>query len=111
MQVLEDEEEVDYSGKKTVESMGAGPLLPVRGGTIGFLENALMPFMKKLKQYKHLDALQPSPTVDDRIVMPLHDAGEDGSCKLEGEPALDDNVDTVKVRDTISTFVRPKAWP
>ena len=103
---MEDKGEVDYSGKKTAESsMGAGPLLPVvRGGTIGFLEKALMPFVKKLKQSKHLDALQPSSTVDDRIVLPLHDAGEDGSCKLEGEPALVDKLDSAKVRgDTVCT--------
>ena len=40
----------------TVEGMGAGPLLPARG--IHGIFKALVPFVKKLKQPKHLDALQ-----------------------------------------------------
>ena len=84
--------------KETVESSGAGQLLPVRGA-IGVLKEASMLFfMKKLKQPKHLGALQPSSGVDDRIVLPLHDAGEDDDCKVEAEPALDDRVDTLMVR-------------
>jgi len=58
--------------------MGAGPLLPVRGGIVGILRKA-SPFVKMSK----LDTLQqPSSTVD-------------------AEPTLDGNVDTlqaVKVR-------------
>ena len=83
--------------KETVESSGAGQLLPVRGAK-GILKKALMPFVKKLEQPKHLGALQPSSGVDDRIVLPLHDAGEDDDCKVEAEPALDDRVDTFMVR-------------
>ena len=76
----------------TVEGMGAGPLLPARG--IHGIFKALMPFMKKLKQPKHLDALQPSSAAEERTVLPFHDAGED----MEAEPALDDHVATVEVR-------------
>ena len=92
--------------KKPVKTLGAGRSLPVVRGILGILK-------KKQSKPKDLDATrQPSSTVDDRIVMPLHDAGDDGSCKVEGEPALDDNVDTVKVRGgTVCTFVQPKAWP
>ncbi len=87
--------------KENVESLGAGPLLPVRGA-MGILEKALMPFVKKLKQPKHLGARQPSSAVDDRIVLPLHDVGEgDNGCKVEAEPALDDRVDTFTVRGRI----------
>ena len=88
---LQDEDKV------TVESSGAGQLLPVRGAK-GILKKALMPFVKKLEQPKHLGALQPSSGVDDRIVLPLHDAGEDDDCKVEAEPALGDRVDTFMVR-------------
>ena len=79
--------------------MGVGPLLPVQG-TIGFLEKALIPFVKKeMKQSKHLDALQPSFTVDGGIVLPLCGVGEDDGLKVEAELTCDeDHVDTVKVR-------------
>ncbi len=74
--------------------MGAGPLLPIRV-IHGILEKTLVPFAKKLKQSKNLDALQqPSSAVDDRIALPLHDAGEDNGSKVEAEPALDDRVGT-----------------
>ena len=81
--------------------MGAGPLLPVRA-IIHVVKKALVQFLsKKLKQSKHLDVLQHSSTVDDRIVLPLHDAGEDDGCKVEAELELTldvDNMDTDKVR-------------
>ena len=99
MQVVEAEggDASAAANKKTVGSVGADPLFPVRGA-IGVLKKALMPFAKKLMQPKHLGALQPSSGVDDRIVLPLHDAGEDDGCKVEAEPALDNRVKTVKVR-------------
>ena len=78
--------------------MGAGPLLPARA-IRGILEEALAPFfVKKSKQPKHLDARQPSSAVDDGIVLSLQDAGEDIGSKVEAESALDDRVDTFKVR-------------
>ena len=101
MQVVEVAGGVDSSAaanKKTVESMGAGPLLPVQGDIIGVIKKALMPFPKKMKQPpKHL--LQSSTaTVDDRIVLSLDDVGEDDNGKAKAELALDDNMDTAKVR-------------
>ncbi len=101
VQDVEVEGGVDSSAaadKGTVKIMGSGPLLPVRA-IRGILKEALMPFfVKKLKQPKHLDALQPSSTVDDGIALPLQDAGEDNCSKVEAEAALDDRVGTFKVR-------------
>ena len=82
--------------KRTVEGMGAGP----------------SPFVKKMKQPKHLDAaLQPSSAADNRNVLPFPDAGEDA----EAEPTLDDRIAAVKVRgipyEKVSFFVRPNARP
>ena len=99
--------------KGTVKIMGAGPLLPARA-IRGILEEALAPFfVKKLKHPKHLDARQPSSAADDGIVLPLQDAGEDNSSKVEAEPALDDRVGTFKVRGIpfVYPFVQPRAWP
>ena len=63
--------------KRSAESvMGAGLLLPVRGGIVGILRKA-SPFVKMSKQSKTLDAVQPSSTVD-------------------AEPTLDGNVDTLQ---------------
>ena len=90
--------------------MGAGPLLPIRV-IHGIIEKTLVPFAKKLKQSKNLDALQqPSSAVDDRIALPLQDnAGENNGSKVEAERAWDGHVATVKVRDTVCIlFVPPK---
>ena len=98
----------DEDTNKTVKTLGAGPLRPVRG-FVGILKSTSMLFTKTLMKSKNLVALQPSPTTtDDRIVLPPFDAGEDDGCKVEVGPALDGNVDTlltVKVRGT--PFVAP----
>ncbi len=95
---------VSSADKETIEeSMGADPLFPVRGA-IGILKKALMPFAKKLKQPKVLGALQPSAAMDNRIVLPRQDVGDDDGREEEVEPALeDDRVDTTsKVRGIVS---------
>ena len=99
MQVVEAEggDASAAADKKTVGSVRANPLFPVRGA-MGILEKALMPFMKKLEQPKHLGALQPLSAVGNRLVLPLQDAGEDNCSKVEADAALDDRVGTFKVR-------------
>ena len=77
--------------KKPVKTLGAGPLLPNVRGIHGIPEKALMPFVKKLKQPKHLDALQPSSYMGDSIVLPLGEVEEIEAKTL----AWDDYADTL----------------
>src|SRR5210317_873691 len=99
--------------KKPVKTLGAGPLLPILRGILGILKKTSMPFTKVLKQSKpkHLDALEPSSTVDDGIVLPLHGAGEEVEAKTtawdddaEGDnvgPALDGHDGDGGVKDSL----------
>ena len=76
VQVVEVEGRVDPSpatDKKPVKTSGAGRSLLFVRGILGILKK------KQESKPKDLGALQPSSTVDDRIVLPLHDAGGEDS--------------------------------